>query len=149
MSMRSRTVGTPSRRSYLLRWILVLGGTVIAFALIFVFPIGMFFAVGFPETPAPVVSSIIAEVQPWQPNVEVVGSFSASEGADLAVEVAGIVDQVYFESGGEVSAVMAKWPACSTCTSLLGIESVIIFPEYQLSGKTGSGATCTKASATR
>jgi membrane fusion protein (multidrug efflux system) len=57
----------------------------------------------FPQ-PAPVVSSITAQVQPWQPNVEVVGSFSASQGANLAVEVSGIVEHVYYESGGEVSA---------------------------------------------
>jgi membrane fusion protein (multidrug efflux system) len=56
----------------------------------------------FPQ-PAPVVSSITVQVEPWQPNVEVVGSFSASEGADLAVEASGIVEQVYFDSGGEVS----------------------------------------------
>ncbi|MEE8438837.1 MAG: efflux RND transporter periplasmic adaptor subunit [Micropepsaceae bacterium] len=104
MSLRSRNIGAASQRSYLGRWILVLGGAVIVFALIYAFPIGMFFAVGFPENLPPVVSSVIVQEQPWQPEVEVVGSFSASQGADLAVEVSGIVEQVYFESGGEVAA---------------------------------------------
>ncbi len=104
MSMRSRTIGAPSRRSYLARWIVLLGATVIGFALIFIFPLGMFFAAGFPEDPVPVVSSVIVQEEPWQPRLEVVGSLAANEGADLAVEVAGVVGQVYFESGGEVDA---------------------------------------------
>ncbi len=104
MIMRSRNLGAVTRQSYAKRWVLVLGGTTLALAAIYAFPIGMFFAVGFPENPPPVVSSVMVQEQPWQPQVEVVGSFSASQGADLAVEVAGIVDQVYFESGGEVEA---------------------------------------------
>ena len=111
MSLRSRSIGGASRRSYTGRWILVLGGTVFVFLVIFFSNLQTTFSVlslfgvtpDFPQ-PAPVVSSITAQMQPWQPNVEVVGSFSASQGADLAVEVSGIVAQVYFESGGEVSA---------------------------------------------
>jgi membrane fusion protein (multidrug efflux system) len=114
MSIRSRSIGGESRRGHKRRWIVVLGGTVLAFIVIFfsnlqttftlLGPVFAFFG-WLPDfsPPPPVVSTIIAEVQPWQPNVEVVGSFSASQGADLAVEVSGIVAQVYFESGGEVS----------------------------------------------
>jgi len=111
MSIRSRSIGGASWRSYSGRWIVVLGGTVFAFIVIYfsnmmtTFSVLSLFGVtpDFPQ-PAPVVSSITTQVQPWQPNVEVIGSFSASQGADLAVEVSGIVEQVYFESGGEVSA---------------------------------------------
>ena len=111
MSMRSRTVGIQRKSSTRRRAFFLLGGTALAFAVIYFSNLATTFSVlslfgvttDFPQ-PAPVVSTIITEVQPWQPNVEVVGSFSASEGADLAVEVAGIVDQVYFESGGEVGA---------------------------------------------
>lgn len=109
MSMRSRTLGTRSKPSARRRAFFLLGGTALAFTIIYfsnlmtTFSVLSLFGVtpDFPQ-PAPVVSTVIAEDQPWQPNVEVIGSFSASEGADLAVEVAGIVDQVYFESGGEV-----------------------------------------------
>jgi membrane fusion protein (multidrug efflux system) len=111
MIMRSKNLGTPRKPSPRRRAFFLLGGTALAFAVIYfsnlqtTFGILSLFGVtpDFPQ-PAPVVSTVIAENQPWQPNVEVVGSFSASEGADLAVEVPGIVDQVYFESGGEVEA---------------------------------------------
>jgi membrane fusion protein (multidrug efflux system) len=66
------------------------------------FPLGMFMAAGFPEQPPPVVSTVTVTSQPWQPRLEVVGTLSPSEGADLAFEVAGVVEQVYFESGGQI-----------------------------------------------
>ena len=111
MSIRSRSIDAPQHRNYARRWILVLGGTIVAFALIYLSNMMTLFSVlsifgvtpDFPQ-PSPVVSTIVVEVQPWQSKVEVVGSFSASQGADLAVEVSGIVEQVYFESGGEVAA---------------------------------------------
>ena len=111
MIMRSRNLGAQRKPSTRRRALFLFGGTVLVFAVIYfsnlqtTFGVLSFFGVtpDFPQ-PAPVVSTVIAESQPWQPNIEVVGSFSASEGADLAVEVAGIVDQVYFQSGGEVEA---------------------------------------------
>jgi membrane fusion protein (multidrug efflux system) len=103
MTMRNEYIGSPRKRSYALRWILLLGGTIVALFLILAFPLGMFMVSGgFPAQPAPVVSTIIVQPQPWQSRLEVVGTLSPSEGADLAFEVAGVVEEVYFESGGEV-----------------------------------------------
>jgi len=94
-----------SRGRRVLRWVAIVGGTLLAFALIYAFPLGMFFASGgFQGPPIPVVSTVVAGMQDWQPHLEVVGSLSASIGADLAVEVPGVVEEVYFESGGEVRA---------------------------------------------
>ena len=94
-----------SRGRRVLRWVAIVGGTLLAFALIYAFPLGMFFASGgFQGPPIPVVSTVVAGMQDWQPRLEVVGSLSASIGADLAVEVPGVVEEVYFESGGEVRA---------------------------------------------
>ena len=111
MSIRDDYIGTQRPRRYRRRAIVLIGGTLLAFVLIYfsnlMTTFGILAAFGvtpeFPQ-PAPVVSTIIVEEQPWQPNMEVVGSFSPSQGADLAVEVAGVVEEVYFESGGEVEA---------------------------------------------
>jgi membrane fusion protein (multidrug efflux system) len=102
--MRNEYIGSPRKRSYVWRWILLLGGTLLVFFLIFAFPLGMFMTVGFPPPPIPVVSSVIVEAEAWQPRLEVVGTLTASEGADLSVEVPGVVEEVYFESGGQVDA---------------------------------------------
>ncbi len=50
------------------------------------------------------VSTTVAELQDWQPHLTAVGSFRAVNGADLALEVAGIVDQISFNSGDDVAA---------------------------------------------
>lgn len=49
------------------------------------------------------VSTIKAEYQEWQPRLEAVGSLRATNGADLAIEVAGVVDAIYFKSGDDVA----------------------------------------------
>lgn len=49
------------------------------------------------------VSATTAGYQDWQPQLEAVGSLRAVKGADLAFEVAGIVDEIDFESGGDVA----------------------------------------------
>jgi membrane fusion protein (multidrug efflux system) len=92
---RSRT------RRRLLIWVPVF---IVAAVLILGFPLGMMMMRGFPPPPTPAVSTVVARMEAWQPAVDVVGSLSASRGADLAVEVAGVVDQVYYESGGAVRA---------------------------------------------
>ncbi len=132
MIMRSRRLGAQRKPSPRRRAFVLLGGTVLAFAIIYFSNLQTTFSVlslfgvtpDFPQ-PAPVVSTVIAEQQPWQPNVEVVGSFSASQGADLAVEVAGIVDQVYFESGGEVEAgaLLARLRATDETARLRTLEA--------------------------
>jgi membrane fusion protein (multidrug efflux system) len=54
--------------------------------------------------PPQAVSTIVAQLQTWQPSVEVVGNLRASSGANLAAEVSGIVSAIHFESGAMVQA---------------------------------------------
>ena len=54
--------------------------------------------------PPQTVSSIKATVEDWQPQIDTVGSLRAFRGADLSSEVAGIVEEIKFESGAEVKA---------------------------------------------
>jgi membrane fusion protein (multidrug efflux system) len=54
--------------------------------------------------PPQTVSTITAAAQEWQPQVEAVGSLRAVNGADLSLEVAGIVDVLEFNSGDDVPA---------------------------------------------
>jgi membrane fusion protein (multidrug efflux system) len=54
--------------------------------------------------PPQTVSTTTAAYQNWQPQLEAVGSLRAVKGADLAVEVPGIVDEISFKSGDDVRA---------------------------------------------
>lgn len=50
------------------------------------------------------VSTVTADVQQWQPRLSSVGTLRAVNGADLASEVAGIVEEVNVNSGDDVAA---------------------------------------------
>ncbi|HET7930617.1 MAG TPA: efflux RND transporter periplasmic adaptor subunit [Rhodanobacteraceae bacterium] len=52
--------------------------------------------------PAQTVSAMTAEYQDWQPHVEAVGNVRAVHGADLAFDVAGLVESVDVKSGADV-----------------------------------------------
>ena len=52
----------------------------------------------------PTVAVASATVQPWQPRLTATGSARAVNGADLAAEIGGVVDQITFESGQTVPA---------------------------------------------
>lgn len=54
--------------------------------------------------PLQTVAALPAERQSWQPTMELVGELRASEGADLALQVSGIVQSIDFESGDMVKA---------------------------------------------
>jgi membrane fusion protein (multidrug efflux system) len=56
------------------------------------------------QEPPSVVSTIVAQSQPWQDTLEAVGTLRAVRGADLAAEVPGIVDWIGFDSGHDVEA---------------------------------------------
>ena len=56
-----------------------------------------------PPPPA-TVSTTVAAFDDWQPQLEAVGSLRAVNGADLAFEVPGIVEELHFNSGDEVKA---------------------------------------------
>jgi membrane fusion protein, multidrug efflux system len=68
------------------------------------FPIIAFQTKGFPAPPPASVSTAKAVFEEWMPQIEVVGTFQPVRGADLSVEVPGIIDQVNFDSGGDVAA---------------------------------------------
>ena len=50
------------------------------------------------------VSATRAGTSQWQPQIEAVGSLRALNGADLSIEVAGVVDSIDFKSGDDVKA---------------------------------------------
>jgi len=52
----------------------------------------------------PTVATAVATMQPWQTDLTVTGTLRASRGADLAAEVAGIVDELDIASGTDVAA---------------------------------------------
>lgn len=52
----------------------------------------------------PTVATAPASMQQWQPRQTSVGTARASNGADLAAEIGGVVDQIEFESGQTVAA---------------------------------------------
>lgn len=52
--------------------------------------------------PAQTVSTTVAEETAWQDKIEAVGTLKAAKGADLALQVSGIVDKIEFQSGDTV-----------------------------------------------
>ncbi|WP_315834809.1 efflux RND transporter periplasmic adaptor subunit [Bradyrhizobium prioriisuperbiae] len=54
--------------------------------------------------PPQTVSTVKASPSEWQPKLTAVGSFRAVNGADLALQLAGIVDKIHVESGKDVAA---------------------------------------------
>src|SRR5882757_1568702 len=55
------------------------------------------------DLPQP-VSAAKAASSDWQPRIDAVGSLRAVRGADLSLEVAGVVEEITFQSGDEVQA---------------------------------------------
>ncbi|HEX3573145.1 MAG TPA: efflux RND transporter periplasmic adaptor subunit [Rhodopila sp.] len=56
------------------------------------------------QSAVPVVATAKASMQTWEPRQTAVGTARASNGADLAAEIGGVVDRIDFESGQTVSA---------------------------------------------
>ena len=54
------------------------------------------------QAPPQTVSATKAELSQWQPQIEAVGSLRAVKGADLSLEVSGVVDSISFNSGDDV-----------------------------------------------
>lgn len=54
--------------------------------------------------PPQTVSTVTAGYQEWQPTVSAVGTLRAVNGADLSLQLAGIVSQIDFKSGDDVKA---------------------------------------------
>jgi membrane fusion protein, multidrug efflux system len=93
------------RRKRLWLWMTLVGvSAALVFAAIFAFPIAAFMAKGFPVPPPAAVTTATARFDTWLPQIQVVGTLKPVRGADLSVEVPGIVDEVNFDSGGDVAA---------------------------------------------
>lgn len=100
---RMPATGHPVRRKRIwLALILVTLSSVIVFAALFAFPIFAYIKTGFPQQPPAAVTTVTARYQDWLPELRVVGTLKPVRGADLSVEVPGIVDEVNFDSGGDV-----------------------------------------------
>jgi membrane fusion protein, multidrug efflux system len=54
------------------------------------------------SNPSQTVSTAKAGYSAWQPSIEAIGSLRAVKGADLSLEVSGVVDSISFNSGDDV-----------------------------------------------
>lgn len=90
------------------RMVIMLAAVGVVLGLIFGFQVfkGIMIKKFFASQGAPIqtVSTTVAKTDEWQPSISAVGSLRAVKGADLALEVAGIVDEILFESGEDVKA---------------------------------------------
>ncbi|GBE52141.1 multidrug resistance protein MdtA precursor [bacterium BMS3Bbin14] len=81
--------------------------------------------------PPQTVSTIRASMQPWQRQLEAVGSLQAVRGADLAPEVSGLVVKIRFKSGQEVKAgaLLVELDASSDRAKLQALKATAEFAE--------------------
>lgn len=93
---------TTKRAIIVLAVVGVVGGLLFGFQVFKGIMIAKFMNPG--SLPPQTVSTVAAKTQDWQPTVNAVGTLRAARGADLSVEVPGIVDKIHFESGDEVKA---------------------------------------------
>jgi len=77
--------------------------------------------------PAQTVSTTKAAAEEWQPRIEAVGSLRAVNGADLALQLPGIVDEIHFQSGDDVAAgtVLLRLNASDDLAKLNALESTV------------------------
>lgn len=93
---------TTKRAIIVLAVVGVVGGLLFGFQIFKGIMIAKFMNPG--SLPPQTVSTVAAKTQDWQPTITAVGTLRAARGADLSVEVPGIVDKIHFESGDEVKA---------------------------------------------
>ena len=76
--------------------------------------------------PPQTVSTAQAAVTQWQPQLEAVGSLRAVRGADLSLEVPGVVEEINFQSGDEVQvgAVLLRLRGDDEIAKLESLEAV-------------------------
>jgi membrane fusion protein (multidrug efflux system) len=95
----------PPRRRRLWLWMtIVVLASALLFAAIFAFRSPPFMSKGFPAPPATAVSTTAAVFEEWQPPDPGRGIAQAGAWRRPFVEVSGIVDEVSFDSGGDVKA---------------------------------------------
>ncbi|MDE2284095.1 MAG: efflux RND transporter periplasmic adaptor subunit [Hyphomicrobiales bacterium] len=90
------------------RMVIMLAAVVVVFGLIFGFQIfkGIMIKkfISAASNPPQTISAIKASSSEWQPNIEAVGTLRAVRGADLSLEVSGVVESISFNSGDDVEA---------------------------------------------
>ena len=76
--------------------------------------------------PPQTVSTAQAAITQWQPQLEAVGSLRAVRGADLSLEVPGVVEEINFQSGDEVQvgAVLLRLRGDDEIAKLESLEAV-------------------------
>ncbi len=77
------------------------------------------------RAPPQTVSATTARYSRWQPTLESVGSLRAVKGADLSLEVAGVVDAISFSSGDDVKegAVLLKLRSDDDAAKLVSLQA--------------------------
>jgi len=77
------------------------------------------------SAPPQTVSAVAAHSSSWQPTIEAVGSLRAVRGADLSLEVAGVVDSISFNSGDDVKegAVLLKLRSDDDAARLTSLQA--------------------------
>jgi membrane fusion protein, multidrug efflux system len=77
------------------------------------------------SAPPQTVSATRAQYSAWQPSIEAVGTLRAVKGADLSLEVSGVVDAISFNSGDDVkaSATLLKLRADDDTAKLVSLQA--------------------------
>jgi membrane fusion protein (multidrug efflux system) len=80
------------------------------------------------QAPPQTVSTTKAELSPWQPKIEAVGSLRAVRGSDLSLEVSGVVDSISFNSGDDVKQgdVLLKLRAADDVAKLESLQATAV-----------------------
>lgn len=101
MATRAEYLKQPSTKK---RMILMIIGVVVLIAIIAGIKVllVMRMIASFPKPPPAVVTTATAQYQPWQPALSAVGTLRAVQGADLALDVSGLVTAVNLKSGDDV-----------------------------------------------
>jgi membrane fusion protein, multidrug efflux system len=88
------------------RMVIMLAAVAIVFGLIFGFQVfkGIMIKkfISAASNPPQTVSAARAGFSEWQPKIEAVGTLRAVKGADLSLEVSGVVESIWFNSGDDV-----------------------------------------------
>lgn len=103
----TKTFGNPARTNYK-PWLKMLGwflGLVVVLAILKAYGVWTMIQ-GFKNMPKPVttVSTMKLSLTEWQPELKAVGTLRAVNGVQLAIETAGVVEKVAFNSGEEIQA---------------------------------------------
>ncbi|HUZ33319.1 MAG TPA: efflux RND transporter periplasmic adaptor subunit [Xanthobacteraceae bacterium] len=112
------------------RMAIMLAAVAVVFGLIFGFQIfkGIMIKkfISAASNPAQTVSAAKASSSAWQPNIEAVGTLRAVKGADLSLEVSGVVESISFNSGDDVEAgaPLLKLRAADDVARLHSLEAV-------------------------